>query len=204
MSETTNLYSRVRPHLLGKTRIGMGWVGAAWLILSTRSDPWAPGAIIIALGVALRIWSSGYIRKLDHLAVGGPYRWTRNPLYLGTYLMAVGTALLARSPLLLLFTTVGFAIVYQFVIDDEEVKLKNALGQDYFRYLGKVPRFFPLIGRLSEKEALDLSRNNAAALKFDAPLAMKNKAYEAVLAGVALVGFVYLVHLFWLMAELQN
>ena len=55
------------------------------------------GPLVAFPGLALRGWAAGHLRKNQDLADGGPYAWTRNPLYLGTLLVALGLAVAARS-----------------------------------------------------------------------------------------------------------
>ena len=76
-------------------------------------------------------------------AVGGPYAWVRNPLYLGTYVMALGTALSVESWALLAIASVLFAVIYHFIILDEEIKLREIFGEPYLKFCALVPRFFP-------------------------------------------------------------
>src|SRR4051812_1068282 len=81
-----------RGFIQGKTRITLAWGFAILLGLLAREYPTWPGIVLCFFGASLRFWASGYLRKDTRPAVGGPYAFFRNPLYLGTYLMAVGTA----------------------------------------------------------------------------------------------------------------
>ena len=85
-------YTWFRGFVQGKTRIAMAWGFAIALGLSARQYPTWPGIVLCFLGATVRFWASGYLRKDSRPAVGGPYAWIRNPLYFGTYLMAVGTS----------------------------------------------------------------------------------------------------------------
>src|SRR5690242_4328919 len=90
---TSGTYAWYRGFIQGKTRIALAWLFAIALGLSARIAPQWPGIGLCFAGATLRFWASGYLRKDSRPAVGGPYAWVRNPLYLGTYLMALGTAL---------------------------------------------------------------------------------------------------------------
>ena len=57
----------------------------------------ALGLPLALLGEALRLWASGHIEKTKALATGGPYAHTRNPLYVGSLLMAIGVAEIGRA-----------------------------------------------------------------------------------------------------------
>src|SRR5476651_2539578 len=51
----------------------------------------------IIAGVLLRLWSNGYAIKNDKLTTSGPYAFVRNPLYLGTFLIAIGFVIVLKS-----------------------------------------------------------------------------------------------------------
>ena len=85
---------------MGKNRIYLGWIGALAYGWAARETPNLLGLAICFLGASFRFWSSGYLRKNNRLAIGGPYSLTRNPLYFGTYVMAVGAAVSLGSLLL--------------------------------------------------------------------------------------------------------
>jgi protein-S-isoprenylcysteine O-methyltransferase Ste14 len=57
----------------------------------------AIGIPISLLGLALRAWAAGCLAKNQQLATGGPYAYTRNPLYIGTLLVAAGLAIASCS-----------------------------------------------------------------------------------------------------------
>ncbi|MGZ3699696.1 MAG: methyltransferase family protein, partial [Bdellovibrionota bacterium] len=99
-----------RGFIQGKTRIVLAWIFAIALGLAARQFPTWPGIAVCFLGATIRFWASGYLRKDSRPAVGGPYAFVRNPLYLGTYLMAVGTALSIENWILLSVITVLFAV----------------------------------------------------------------------------------------------
>ena len=159
-----------------------------------------PGIILCFIGASLRFWASGYLRKDKRPAVGGPYGFVRNPLYLGTYLMALGTALAIEAWVLLAAATILFAIIYHFIILDEEIKLTSIFGEPYHLYCEAVPRFFPRLWPpmlpAHRSELLQVNPDESQ-LKFSWNLAMKNKAYEAYVSFAALIGLVALVAYGW-------
>ena len=73
-------------------RVPLGFVCAALFIFLAQPRPLslAVGGTISLLGLAIRAWASGHIRKNDALATSGPYAYTRNPLYLGSFLLGLG------------------------------------------------------------------------------------------------------------------
>lgn len=185
-----------RGFLQGKTRIVAAWIFAILLVISAREYPTFPGLVICAAGAAIRTWASGYLRKDSKLAVGGPYSHLRNPLYFGTYLMAIGAALSVQAYPLFLAGSVLFAVVYHFIILDEETKLAKFFGDAYVGYSGLVPRFFP---RLTPAPAAQLLAINPDPEhhRFSRELARKNKWHEPFLTFFALVAALYVVAWAW-------
>jgi protein-S-isoprenylcysteine O-methyltransferase Ste14 len=174
----------------------LAWIFAALLVFSARTYPSLPGIILCFLGATLRFWASGYLRKDSRPAVGGPYAWIRNPLYLGTYMMALGTAWSISNYILLGIITVLYAAIYHFIILDEETKLIKIFGEPYVMYCGAVPRFFPRPWPASHK-VLDQVNPELEHHRFSSPLATKNKAMEAYYSFAALIGIVYAVAWAW-------
>ncbi len=181
-----------RGFVRGRTRIALAWAFVAVLIWFSRDYPKWPGITLCFLGAALRYWASGFLRKDARPAVGGPYAWVRNPLYLGTYLMALGVALSIEAWALLAASTVLFAIIYYYIIIDEETKLRVIFGEPYAEYTRLVPRFFPRPWPAS-RTALNAVNPEPAHRKFSRELAKKNKAHESFVSFVGLIGFVSIV-----------
>jgi protein-S-isoprenylcysteine O-methyltransferase Ste14 len=135
-------------------------------------------------GIALRAWAAGHLAKNQRLATSGPYAFTRNPLYLGTLVTALGLATAARSlGLALLFATL-FALVYLPAIELEEQHLMKILP-GYQEFAERVPLLIPRWPA------------SFGDYTFSAALYRKNREYEALagwLAGVAWL----IVKAFWL------
>src|SRR5215470_14760177 len=91
------------------------------------------GIPISIAGLALRAWAAGCLAKNQQLATGGPYAYTRNPLYIGTLLVAAGLAVAASSLWLAALFTVVFLFVYLPVIQNEEQHLR-AIFPTYTAY----------------------------------------------------------------------
>lgn len=138
------------------------------------------GLGLMVLGLLMRIWSFGYLKKRDELATAGPYGRTRNPLYVGTWLIGCGLALNAAFPFnlgLLLLYNVTFFFIYRAQIAIEEEMLRSIFGPIYDEYLRRVPKFFP---QLKAWTVGDVSR-------FSLGRAIKNRAWELVLGVVILL-----------------
>ena len=128
-----------------RTRLS-GVLAVLFLILAqptARTLLW--GTIIIIVGQSIRIWSAGYIHKNEILTVTGPYSLSRNPLYVGSFIMGtgflVGMGVFWLAAVFLIF----FAVVYWFTIRWEEDKLKRIFPDQWEGYRSRVPRFFPLL-----------------------------------------------------------
>jgi protein-S-isoprenylcysteine O-methyltransferase Ste14 len=130
-----------------KIRVPAGTVlGLAFLLMThpTARLLWIGGAVALA-GALLRIWAAGHIEKGRVLTRGGPYRWTRNPLYLGSLLMATGVIVAGGVYWLLIALAVVFSAVYYPVMKAEEQELFAGFGQEYRDYCGEAPFFFPRV-----------------------------------------------------------
>lgn len=90
-------------------------------------------------GVWLRGYAAGYVKKNRELTTTGPYAWSRNPLYLGSMMIAAGFAVALGSWLVGVLLIVGFLLIYIPVILSEERFLRaNFPGFD--EYCASVPR----------------------------------------------------------------
>ncbi len=111
------------------------------------------GALAAALGALFRVWGAAYLgyttvhhAEMQARAVmaAGPYRYVRNPLYIGGWFMMLAIALL-MPPSGALFTMVMVTIFYIYTIHGEEAFLIAQLGQPYGAYLRAVPRLIPSV-----------------------------------------------------------
>ncbi len=139
-------------------RVPLGFLFAAWyvgLIRQTAPQQFAACVVFVVAGCALRSWAAGYLLKGKRVAVGGPYAYVRNPLYLGSFIIGIGFCIaLYRQPLhpfVLLFWMsflVGFILLYAAKGKSEEVELGRSLGPDYQAYRERVPAFLPVHGKV--------------------------------------------------------
>jgi protein-S-isoprenylcysteine O-methyltransferase Ste14 len=109
------------------------------------------GALVVILAALIRTWAAAYLQsKVVHdsnlhaetLVADGPYRYVRNPLYLGGVLLAVGFGLLA-SRLGFAFIVAAMSLLYYRLIRREEAALLETQGQSYRQFLATVPRLIP-------------------------------------------------------------
>jgi protein-S-isoprenylcysteine O-methyltransferase Ste14 len=111
------------------------------------------GATLVAIAALIRTWGTSYLQAYvmrdsavhtERLVADGPYRFVRNPLYLGNILMAVGIGLMAsRAGFVVL--VVGMTICVLRLLLREEAELLRDQGDSYRRYCAAVPRLFPAV-----------------------------------------------------------
>ncbi len=135
------------------------------------------GVGIAVLGLLLRGYAAGHLRKHQQLAISGPYAFTRNPLYLGSVLLAVGFSVASHSWISALLLAAYLAIFYPVVIRREQSELQALYGAAFVQYASQVPAFWPR-----------LSPAMASTERFSWPLYRKNREYEAAIGlAVAMV-----------------
>jgi protein-S-isoprenylcysteine O-methyltransferase Ste14 len=123
----------------------------AWLSHPTR-ESLAIGVPVSILGLALRAWAAGCLAKNQRLATGGPYAFTRNPLYIGTLLVAAGLTIAARNPYLAILFALVFVLIYLPVIQLEEQHLRR-LFPEYATYAERVPSLVPRMTPYPQKSS---------------------------------------------------
>ena len=101
------------------------------------------GALVTAVGLGMRGWAAGYLRKQEELAVAGPYAYSRNPLYLGSAVLLAGLILGTWSWVSAALAVAYFAVFYSAVMRREEEDLRQKFGLVFEEYARAVPLFFP-------------------------------------------------------------
>jgi protein-S-isoprenylcysteine O-methyltransferase Ste14 len=101
------------------------------------------GLALMGLGLAIRFWASGYISKSRTLATSGPYAYTRNPLYLGNFVLGLGVSVVSNNIWFIFYYIVSFSILYIGTIWEEQEVLREKFGQVYLDYRNAVPMFLP-------------------------------------------------------------
>ncbi len=156
-------------------RVPLGFaLAAAYLILAQPSAALLlAGATLGLAGLLLRAWAAGCLLKNQSLATGGPYSYTRNPLYLGSALMGLGSALAGRSWVMGAALAGFFLLVYWPVMEREAQFLRREFPESFEAYARQVPMFFPRFpGILAGNQRFQWQRY------------LKNREYEAA-AGYA-------------------
>src|SRR5580765_8083749 len=117
-------------------RVPLGFACAALFLLLAQPRAWtlASGGAVAVFGLALRAWASGHLRKNQELATTGPYAYTRNPLYLGSFLMGLGFTVAAGQVWLVLVFIIMILGIYLPVMRVESATLADLFGKKYLRY----------------------------------------------------------------------
>ena len=166
-----------------RIRVPLGFLTAAlYLFELWRREP-RPAAIAWSLllvlpGLWLRAYASGYVKKNQELTTTGPYAHVRNPLYLGSILIAAGFAVALESWAVGLALAAMFAAIYVPVIASEERFLRSAFPA-FSEYCSRVPRLIP---RLSPARMPGQDREG----RFVLQLYLKHREYNALLGAAML------------------
>ena len=143
------------------------------------------GLAVAILGLILRGYAAGHLRKHQQLAISGPYAFTRNPLYLGSVLLAAGFSVASHSWISTLLLAAYFGIFYPVVIRREQTELEAHYGAAFVEYASRVPAFWPR-----------LTPAMASSERFSWPLYRKNREYEAAI-GLAVAMAILCLLMLW-------
>jgi protein-S-isoprenylcysteine O-methyltransferase Ste14 len=130
------------------------------------------GLPVSLIGLLLRAWAAGHLAKNMSLAEGGPYAYVRNPLYLGTLLVAAGLVIATRRWLLAALFAAVFVLIYLPVIELEQQHLSK-LFPNFAGYSKRVPSLWPTL------------RPVKSGARFQWKLYIRNQEYQALLGFLA-------------------
>ena len=170
---------------LQRWRVPLGFISAVVFLLfaQPRLQTLIPGAIISIFGLLLRAWAAGHIRKNSALATSGPYAYTRNPLYAGSFLLGLGFTIGSGRWILAVVFALLFLGIYLPVMRVESGTLAQLFGEDYQRYAAAVPLFLP---------RLTPYRDGKQTTGFDRSLYLRYREYRAALGLVVAWGLLFL------------
>ncbi len=126
-----------------------------WLARPTNASIVA-GGLIAFVGLAIRAAAAGHLRKSAQVTVSGPYARTRNPLYLGSAVMAAGFAMASRSWLAAALLACYYAAFFPYLMRREEHELAALFGREFETYARSVPLFWPRL-RVPARQAQKFS-----------------------------------------------
>jgi protein-S-isoprenylcysteine O-methyltransferase Ste14 len=163
---------------VAKLRVSFGFVLVIAFGWMSQPSPqsMALGFPFSMLGLVLRGWATGHLEKNLQLAESGPYAYVRNPLYLGTLLVAAGLVIAARRWILAALFAAVFLLVYLPVIELEEQHLRK-LFPAFASYSQRVPALWPTL------HPLRIGR------RFRWDLYVHNREYQALLGFIAGMAF---------------
>ena len=168
-------------------RVPLGFAFAViylWLAKPTAASILI-GACIVIPGLVVRALASGYVRKNEQLATGGPYAHTRNPLYLGSLILACGFAVASRSWWVGVAIVIFFFAIYVPVIQSEAAFLRGQFPE-FAEYARQVPSLFP---RLTPFE------KRGGAFSWD--LYWKHREYNSLLGALLVTAALAAKMIFW-------
>jgi len=97
------------------------------------------GVGVSLLGLIIRAWAAGHLKKEKELAVSGPYRYSRNPLYLGNLVLGLSLAAGSGSAVVVIIFAVYFLVFYPVIILTERERMKKLFPDKYQEYIKHVP-----------------------------------------------------------------
>jgi len=118
----------------------------------------AVGTPLIAVGMLIRAWAAGHLRRNQQLATSGPYAYLRDPLYLGRLFLLVGLAILANNSYTYALFGVAMAIFFANYMPrklrKETKRLEGYFGQDYVEYRTQVRSLIPRLSPYPKRSKL--------------------------------------------------
>ncbi|SFH70716.1 methyltransferase family protein [Planctomicrobium piriforme] len=136
------------------TGFGLALLSPPRILVDSQLDQWidVSGYLLVAAGIALRLWAISSIdtRKSVVLVTSGPYGLCRNPLYVGTFLIAIGFLCLVQS-LTMTLLTLPIILLYMWgVVPAEERVMRSRHGAAFDEYCAAVPRWIPHLHAISQ------------------------------------------------------
>ena len=162
-----------------RIRVPLGFAFAAVFIWLARPTILSIviGSCVAFAGLCIRAIASGHVEKNEVLATSGPYAHTRNPLYLGSIILALGFLIAAKSWWLLLIAAAMLVTIYVPVIHSEEAFLRTRFPE-FDDYSAQVPRLFPRVRAYEKRPA-----------SFSWHLYWKHREYNAALGAGLMIAF---------------
>ena len=164
-----------------RIRVPLGFVTAAVFFVFARPTGRSLLSSLpaVLVGLWLRGYAAGYVKKNAELTCTGPYAYTRNPLYLGSMLLAFGFAVAAGRVWLGVLLVGLFLAIYWPTILSEESFLRGAFPE-FGAYAERVPRLLPRL------RAAGFGSAQAAGRRFSAERYRHHREYNALMGAVAL------------------
>jgi protein-S-isoprenylcysteine O-methyltransferase Ste14 len=142
------------------------------------------GLAIALIGLVIRGWSAGTIHKDRELTRGGPYAFTRNPLYVGSFFIGIGVSIAGGHWVWAVAFLIFYAAVYSRTMAHETRLLGEVFGDEYREYAAHVPAFVPRLTPWRPAGPKSMSGFRWAQYA-------RNREWEAALGAVAAFGFLF-------------
>lgn len=149
-TQPSNSGVRIFPPAIHLGAIALGFL-LQWAVPIPMFGMRIPGRILIAFALALMVWSiivmaragttPNPTRPTTALLTTGPFRLTRNPMYLAWELIVIGVGLAANAPWVILMAIPAAILTRRLVIDKEERYLDTTFGSEYRDYKSRVRRW---------------------------------------------------------------
>lgn len=154
------------------------------------------GVPIVFIGEAIRTWASGFIKKAKEIAQEGPYAFSRNPLYLGTFFIGLGFSIMAHNIITLILFLIIFTFIYTLTIKNEEIELTKTFGPAYLSYKRSVPVFFPGFSYIMSLPLRLLQPNQRGETVFDWGLVKKHREHNTWIGIIGCI-IIFLLKIFY-------
>jgi protein-S-isoprenylcysteine O-methyltransferase Ste14 len=173
-----------------RLRVPAGFILAPLVLVASKPTilSLAMGSALALVGLGIRAWASGCLKKNEELATSGPYAYTRNPLYLGTLLLGVGISVCTRSLWFAAVFGVFYILFYIPVMIAEADTLGKLFPDEYAAYSGRTPLLLP---RLTGFASATRGRGGELCSRpvFDSALYMRHREYRALLGFLVVLSF---------------
>ena len=168
------LLRKLRIHLLRLVFVPVIFVAVfvrpSWSLESTTGFVMEFGGYLFLLsGLVIRIWCSFYIgsHKSKKLIDRGPYSICRNPLYIGSFLLAIGVGLCFENLLILIIVPVIIIPAHIITARMEETHLELKFGEQYRMYKQKVTRFWPRFSNYNSPDMIEVNVHSIRRIAMD-------------------------------------
>ncbi len=179
--------------IIQRIRVPVGFLLIPLLLIVARPTAlsMAAGFVVAVGGLVIRAWASGCLKKNRELTVWGPYAFTRNPLYLGTFVMGTGVAIGSGVMWFTALFMVVYLVIYLPVMFAEADYMSELFPEEYADYKRAVPLFAPRLTpyRASSRSKGGIKETPSGKNRFELSLYLRHREYNAALGVIAVFAF---------------
>ena len=181
------MFDKITKFLFRRRTAFLPFATIAMLILAKPGvTGFVVGLALALIGESMRIWSAGHLVKSDVLTMTGPFQWVRNPLYVGSFVIACGYCSMTGGWIVWAIAVPMFLATHCSAVHWEEKFLLEKFGEPFAEYCRRVPRWIP--------------RPPARDIRSDVPFSferMKLNSEQKTIFGTLLVVAVFAVRLWF-------